>query len=138
MSDLQDKRSYEDEPLLRENPQRFVLLPIQYSKIWEMYKNHMASFWTAEEIDLAQDLRDWESLNDGEQHFIKNVLAFFSSRFVVLKSKCYQSLTLSTVMESFWKTLVPASSTRFNFLKRVVSTDSRWRWRTSTPKPTVC
>jgi len=67
------------EPLLTENPQRFVLFPIQYNDIWEMYKKAEASFWTAEEIDLRQDLKDWELLNSDEQHFIKMILAFFAA-----------------------------------------------------------
>merc|ERR1712072_754088 len=67
------------DPLLRENPGRWVMFPIQYPEIWEMYKKHEASFWTAEEIDLSQDLRDWEKLSDSEQHFIKHVLAFFAA-----------------------------------------------------------
>jgi len=53
--------------------------PIHYPQVWEMYKKHEASFWTAEEIDLSQDLRDWEGLTHGEQHFIKHVLAFFAA-----------------------------------------------------------
>jgi ribonucleotide reductase beta subunit family protein with ferritin-like domain len=68
-----------NEPLLTENPQRFVLFPIKYSDMWEMYKKHMASFWTAEEIDLHQDISDWEKLNDSEKHFVKHVLAFFAA-----------------------------------------------------------
>jgi len=68
-----------EEFLLKENPQRFVLFPIQHNSIWEMYKKHEASFWTAEEIDLSQDSKDWETLNEGEQHFIKHVLAFFAA-----------------------------------------------------------
>lgn len=67
------------EPLLVENPNRFVLLPIEYDDIWQMYKKHEASFWTAEEIDLSQDLKDWENLNDGERHFVSHVLAFFAA-----------------------------------------------------------
>merc|ERR1719389_40855 len=67
------------DPLLRENPGRWVMFPIQYPEIWEMYKKHEASFWTAEEIDLSQDLRDWEKLSDSEQHFIKHILAFFAA-----------------------------------------------------------
>jgi ribonucleotide reductase beta subunit family protein with ferritin-like domain len=51
--------AYLDEPLLMENDQRFVLFPIQYHSIYEMYKKHLASFWTADEIDLYQDLKDW-------------------------------------------------------------------------------
>merc|ERR1712188_94989 len=67
------------DPLLRENPRRFVMFPIQYPEGWEMYKKHEASFWTAEEIDLSQDLKDWEKLTDSEQHFIKHILAFFAA-----------------------------------------------------------
>lgn len=67
-----------DEPLLTENKNRFVLFPIGYQSIWEMYKKQQASFWTAEEIDLSSDLTDWKKLNSDEQHFIKMVLAFFA------------------------------------------------------------
>jgi ribonucleoside-diphosphate reductase beta chain len=67
------------EPLLLENKKRFVLFPIQHPEIWKMYKQAEASFWTAEEIDLAPDLKDWERLSSGEQHFIKHVLAFFAA-----------------------------------------------------------
>eukprot|EP00340_Litonotus_pictus_P012242 CAMPEP_0170534414 /NCGR_PEP_ID=MMETSP0209-20121228/91241_1 /TAXON_ID=665100 ORGANISM="Litonotus pictus, Strain P1" /NCGR_SAMPLE_ID=MMETSP0209 /ASSEMBLY_ACC=CAM_ASM_000301 /LENGTH=188 /DNA_ID=CAMNT_0010833791 /DNA_START=29 /DNA_END=591 /DNA_ORIENTATION=- len=69
----------EVEPILVENPHRFVLFPIKYHDFWDMYKKHMASFWTAEEIDLSQDIRDWEKLNTNEKHFIKHVLAFFAA-----------------------------------------------------------
>ncbi|MDX2285932.1 MAG: ribonucleoside-diphosphate reductase small subunit [Bacteroidia bacterium] len=71
--------SHELEPLLRDNPHRFVLFPIQAPDIWEFYKKHEASFWTAEEIDLSQDLADWEKLSPNEQHFVKHVLAFFAA-----------------------------------------------------------
>lgn len=68
------------EPLLVENPNRFVLFPIQYPEIWEMRKKALACFWTADEIDLEQDISDWENkLNDDERHFIKHVLAFFAA-----------------------------------------------------------
>jgi len=67
------------DPLLKENPRRWVLLPIQYPAVFEMYKKHEASFWTAEEIDLAQDNKDWDRLTEGEQHFVKHVLAFFAA-----------------------------------------------------------
>jgi len=67
------------EPMLKENPGRFVLFPIEHDAIWKMYKQAEASFWTAEEIDLQQDLTDWENLNDGERHFVKHVLAFFAA-----------------------------------------------------------
>merc|ERR1712085_119434 len=68
-----------EDPLLKENPRRFVLFPIKYPTFYEMYKKHEASFWTAEEIDLAQDSKDWVTLNEGEQHFIKHILAFFAA-----------------------------------------------------------
>ena len=71
--------SNENEPLLIENKNRFVLFPIQHGDIWQMYKKAEASFWTAEEIDLAQDLVNWEGLNDRERHFISHVLAFFAA-----------------------------------------------------------
>jgi ribonucleoside-diphosphate reductase subunit M2 len=68
-----------EDPLLKENPRRWVLFPIQYPAFYEMYKKHEASFWTAEEIDLAQDAKDWMTLSEGEQHFIKHILAFFAA-----------------------------------------------------------
>ena len=69
-----------EEPILQENPGRFVLFPIQHDDIWKFYKDSEASFWTAEEIDLSQDLSDWENkLNDDERFFIKHVLAFFAA-----------------------------------------------------------
>ena len=67
------------EPLLKEDPNRFVIFPIQHDDIWNYYKQAEASIWTAEEIDLSQDLKDWNNLNDGEQHFIKHILAFFAA-----------------------------------------------------------
>lgn len=71
--------SNENEILLKENKERFVLLPINYPKLWEHYKRHEASFWTAEEIDLSSDLKDWAGMSDGERHFITHVLAFFAA-----------------------------------------------------------
>jgi ribonucleoside-diphosphate reductase subunit M2 len=68
-----------EDPLLKENPNRWVMFPIQYPQIWEMYKKHEASFWTAEEIDLSQDTKDWEKLSSSERHFITHVLAFFAA-----------------------------------------------------------
>lgn len=69
----------ENEILLKENKDRFVILPINYPKIWEQYKKHEASFWTAEEIDLGSDQKDWDNLNSGERHFISHILAFFAA-----------------------------------------------------------
>jgi ribonucleoside-diphosphate reductase beta chain len=67
------------EPILEENKKRFVLFPIEHNDIWQFYKKAEASFWTAEEIDLGQDLIDWKALNDGERHFISHILAFFAA-----------------------------------------------------------
>lgn len=74
------KAAEADEPLLQENPHRFVLFPLKYHEIWQMYKKHEASFWTAEEIDLSKDLHDWHNrLNDDERFFISHILAFFAA-----------------------------------------------------------
>ena len=67
------------EKILQENKNRFVLFPIEHHDIWDYYKKAQQVFWTAEEIDLAQDLTDWEKLNEGEKHFVKHVLAFFAA-----------------------------------------------------------
>jgi hypothetical protein len=66
------------EPLLQVNPHCFFLFPIQHNDIWRMYKKAEASFWTAEEIDLAADAMDWNRLSMTKQHFISHVLAFFA------------------------------------------------------------
>jgi len=68
------------EKILTDNPGRFVIFPIQHDDIWQFYKHHESTFWTAEEIHLTEDLYDWEyKLNDNERHFIKHVLAFFAA-----------------------------------------------------------
>lgn len=70
--------SYIEEPLLNENNKRYNLFPIKENDVWEMYKKAMASFWTAEEVDLSKDINDWEKLSGDERRFIENVLAFFA------------------------------------------------------------
>ena len=67
------------EKILVENPGRFVIFPIEHNDIWEFYKQHQAAFWTAEEVDLTNDIRDWEKLTENEQYFVKNVLSFFAA-----------------------------------------------------------
>lgn len=77
---LEDFKTLEiEEPLLKKNPHRFVILPIQYDDIWRMYKKAEASFWTAEEVDLSKDLVHWENLKPEEKFFISHVLAFFAA-----------------------------------------------------------
>lgn len=71
---------YGEEPLLKENKSRFVLFPINYQEIWNMYKKAEASFWTTEEIDLSADINDWNNkLTEDERQFICHVLAFFAA-----------------------------------------------------------
>ena len=67
------------EPILSDNPNRFVMFPIHDNDIWDAYKKHMDCFWRAEEIDFSKDMVDWVNLNRREQHFIKMVLAFFAA-----------------------------------------------------------
>jgi ribonucleoside-diphosphate reductase subunit M2 len=68
-----------NEPLLVEDVNRYVMFPIQYDKIWAMYKKQVECFWRVEEVDLSKDLISWETLNDDEKYFIKMVLAFFAA-----------------------------------------------------------
>ena len=66
--------------MLREpNDKRFVLFPLEHKDIWKMYKTAEASFWTAEELDLIADSKDWDNLGQGEKHFIETTLAFFAA-----------------------------------------------------------
>ncbi|VDP15385.1 unnamed protein product [Heligmosomoides polygyrus] len=68
-----------DEPLLAENPHRFVIFPLTHHDIWAFYKKAVASFWTVEEVDLAKDMADWEKMTDAERFFVSRVLAFFAA-----------------------------------------------------------
>ncbi|KAG0345091.1 hypothetical protein BG004_003973 [Podila humilis] len=78
LSDM--KVAEQDEPLLRPNPRRFVLFPIKFHEVWQMYKKAEASFWTAEEVDLSKDMHDWETkLSNDERYFISHILAFFAA-----------------------------------------------------------
>lgn len=68
----------QDEPLLKDNPNRHVIFPIEHPDLWAKYKQHMSVFWIPEEIDLSKDLTDWTRLTDNERHFIKHILGFFA------------------------------------------------------------
>lgn len=74
----ESEKSMMNEPLLTEVDNRYVLLPIKYDNLFKLYKKALASFWTVEEVDLSKDMNDWNKLSGDEQHFIKNVLAFFA------------------------------------------------------------
>ncbi|KAM3358022.1 ribonucleoside-diphosphate reductase small chain A isoform X3 [Capsicum galapagoense] len=76
---LHEEEEGEEEPILKEQPQKYCTFPITYPQLWEMYKKAQASFWTAEEVDLSQDLQQWEGLSESEKHFISHVLAFFAA-----------------------------------------------------------
>ena len=86
----------QDEPLLRDNPRRFVVFPIQYHDIWQMYKKAEASFWTAEEVDLSKDMAHWEKLTKDEKHFVSHVLAFFAASDGIVNENlvCYEGFFL--------------------------------------------
>ncbi len=79
------------EVLLQKTTDRFQLFPIQHDSIWKMYKKSEASFWTAEEIDLQGDIKDWETLNTEERFFIENVLAFFASSDNIVNENLLQN-----------------------------------------------
>uniref|UniRef100_A0A8C6U428 Ribonucleoside-diphosphate reductase subunit M2 n=1 Tax=Neogobius melanostomus TaxID=47308 RepID=A0A8C6U428_9GOBI len=87
------RRSQCSEPLLKENPRRFVIFPIQYHDIWTMYKKAEASFWTAEEVDLSKDLQHWESLKAEERFFISHVLAFFAASDGIVNENLVERFT---------------------------------------------
>ena len=74
---VKTKKKHE-EPLLKENPDRFVLFPIEHPDIFKMYKDLVAVRWIPEEVDLSKDMKDWKTLNANEQHFIKRILGFFA------------------------------------------------------------
>ena len=67
------------EPLLTPDENRFVMFPIKYEDIWNMYQKQVDCFWRPEEIDLSKDLSHWDGLNKDEQHFISMILAFFAA-----------------------------------------------------------
>lgn len=67
------------EPMLAPDDNRFVMFPIKYDDIWQMYKKQVDCFWRAEEIDLTKDINDWNSLNADEKTFISMILAFFAA-----------------------------------------------------------
>lgn len=88
---IQEEQSIDLEPLLRPNTQRFVLFPIQHEDIWKMYKKAQSSNWTAEEIDLAQDVGEFDELTPNEKHFLTHVLAFFAASDGIVNENLVQN-----------------------------------------------
>jgi ribonucleoside-diphosphate reductase beta chain len=87
-----------EEPLLKHNPSRFVIFPIQHDKVWEIYKKAEGSFWTAEELDLSKDRVHWDALTDNERHFITHVLAFFAASDGIVN----ENLAINFMREVQW------------------------------------
>nr|XP_046147203.1 ribonucleoside-diphosphate reductase subunit M2 [Oncorhynchus gorbuscha] len=87
------KKFSTEEPLLKENLRRFVIFPIKYHDIWQMYKKAEASFWTAEEVDLSKDTQHWDSLKDEERYFISHVLAFFAASDGIVNENLVERFT---------------------------------------------
>ena len=67
-----------NEPLLIPDPTRYTMFPLQHPDLWKAYKNHMAAFWSEDEIDFSADKADWSKLTADEKYFIENILAFFA------------------------------------------------------------
>jgi ribonucleoside-diphosphate reductase beta chain len=94
----QEQDANENEPLFRDN-KKFVLFPIEHGDIWAMYKKAESSFWTAEEIDLTQDVIDWrDRLNDDERHYIKMVLGFFASTDIIVQCNLLERFLVDVKM----------------------------------------
>ena len=72
------------ELLLQQDENRYVMFPIKDSDIWEMYKKQEDLFWRAQEVDLSKDMKDWDSLNADEKHFVSMILAFFAAILLLL------------------------------------------------------
>lgn len=121
MSENNLQKEQVEEPLLQDNPNRFVLFPLKFPDIWKFYKKSVASFWTVEEVDLGNDLVDWEKLNSQEKQFISHVLAFFAAS---------DGIVGENLVERFYL--------RYKFPRQDVSTDFKSPWKTFTPKCTVC
>ena len=95
------KKREAEEPLLQDNPNRFVIFPIQHADIWKMYKDHVAVFWRPEELDLSKDMKDWIKLSAGEQHFLKRVLGFFAgSDGIVMENLAQRFMTEIQIPEA--------------------------------------
>ncbi|KAK0404110.1 hypothetical protein QR680_017294 [Steinernema hermaphroditum] len=59
-----------DEVLLRETPSRFVVFPLQFKAMWQYYKRHIENFWTADEMEVQDDVTNFDKLSHDERTFI--------------------------------------------------------------------
>ena len=115
------------EPILEDNPNRFVLFPIEHNDIWNFYKKSEASFWTAEEIDLAADIVDWnDKLNDDERYFVKHILAFFAASDGIVR-KAVETTRKGAARRSPTRSL-PLKRTSPTTTCATTTTRTRTRW----------
>jgi ribonucleoside-diphosphate reductase subunit M2 len=84
--------------LTEKTSDRFVILPIQHSKVWNMYKKAVASFWTVEEVSLNQDIDDWTLLNENQQFFIKHIIAFFAASDGIVNENLFERFMAEVTM----------------------------------------
>jgi len=95
-------RIFENEEILTENLDKYTMFPIEYPKIWDMYKRQVSLFWTVDEIDLSKDLKDWNTnLTDNERYYISHILAFFAgSDGIVLENLAVRFLDEVQISEA--------------------------------------
>jgi ribonucleotide reductase beta subunit family protein with ferritin-like domain len=92
---------FENEPILTENLDKYTMFPIEYPKIWDMYKRQISLFWTTDEIDLSKDAKDWNTLTEDEKHYISHILAFFAgSDGIVLENLAVRFLDEVQISEA--------------------------------------
>jgi len=82
-----------NEILLSEETNRLTVYPIKCNSIWQLYKKQMAAFWTVEEVDMSADYADFMTFNENEQHFIKNILAFFAASDTIVNINLLERFT---------------------------------------------
>ncbi|XP_034229377.1 ribonucleoside-diphosphate reductase small chain A isoform X2 [Prunus dulcis] len=111
----------EQEPILMEQSERFCMFPIRYKQVWEMYKKAMASFWTAEEVDLSQDVQQWDALSDSEKHFAR---AFYGFQLAMenIHSEMYSLLLETYIKDSMEKHRL------FNAIESIPCVSRKAKW----------
>jgi ribonucleoside-diphosphate reductase subunit M2 len=113
----------DDEPLLKENPHRYTMFPVQYPEVWDMYKKAQASIWFAEEVDLSEDDRDWAALNDDERHFILHVLAFFAASDGIVGenlAQCFYDEVQIPEARAFYATQIAVETTHSEVYSQLI------------------
>lgn len=88
------KKNQTMEPILDPSLDRFSLHPVKYQRAYEMYKQHVACFWSVDEVDLGDDLNDWQKLSDGEKNFVLHVLSFFNASDGIVNENLAQNFSV--------------------------------------------